>query len=320
MHETMEKRVTRLKTGKFYTRKIESAYMKVITDGNLRGIIGKISRDFHLELPTTFRRTIAFQQASSICQAVTNGVLSSSMACHKMLLLTGMDQQMRDAVFHVSFGNPSLHHALAKAWEITPEVVVPVGEVLTEKVPCHEMKDFFHCDFLPKQLQHVKTVNDDQIEEVFDEVAQATTIYMSMRYLNEPSRFIEDAGMVSFWLDEKLKAYHVFPHAGLAVSKEGLRQLMGVLARKKLRAYGRERHEQMFTMFGTKAKDIVDVKSHPAVRGAKQKMRRVFAVVMGQEGGCIATYHDIFREVIDGTPWALLHMAANLYAASLMYK
>jgi hypothetical protein len=202
--------------------------MYTMSDNSLKLAINKISASFHVEMPATYRRSIVHGRVTELCYAVKAAVMSGKMAYRKCLLGAGTDEECKGAAMHVSAAIPSLHEAFSKTWGIPMNPDVRAQNTLSEDVL--KTKDFIHT---PRYL-HSKVVSDNQAHQLMTDLAGVTIMYMNIRYLNEPSRFIEDPGMISFLPWGHQYVYHVFPYAESCLSESVLRERIATVVAKKL--------------------------------------------------------------------------------------
>jgi hypothetical protein len=229
--------------------------------------------------------------------------------------MAGGDREAKEAAMQVTGATPALHHALAVIWGMTADPSVPRGELLSNDAPCANKRDLFHTP----RFSHVKIESDGQARAVISELRKSKTIYMNTRSLNDPSRFIEDPGMISFLPAGSHKAFHIFPYASNCLSTGMTRDLISTLVSKRLFVYSKVRHTSALAKFATRIGEVTEVEKHPSAQKIKGKLPyKVFMAATGQSN-CQVTFNDIFRDPSDATPTALLHMGSELYAASLLY-
>jgi hypothetical protein len=313
--KSMTDKMECMKGSKFYSDYFELTYIMLVSDGNLKNTVGRISSYFRVERPISHRRNNTHARVLDICQTVSSGITSGLVASKKCQLMAGTDPESREAAMHVTTKLPALHHALAMAWGMAAKSSVPQGEILLDDVPCASKRDCFHTP----RFTHVRIKTDAQAQTVIVELKKSTTLYVNTRNLNDPARFIEDPGMISFLPAGSHRAFHIFPYAMNCLSMEVTKQLMSALATKELFVYNRMRHTAAFAKFAIKIDKLTEVEKHPSAQKVKGKLPyKVFFAATGQPN-CQATFNDVFREPSDATPTALLHMGSELYAASLLY-
>jgi hypothetical protein len=192
---------------------------------------------------------------------------------------------------------------------------VPQGKYLSDDVPCSGMRDCFHTP----RFTHVKIESDAQAQKIIAILRKHSTLYMNTRNLNDPARYIDDPGMISFLPGGSHKVYHVFPYAANCLDKDTTRKLISAVASKQLFVFNRSRHTYALGKFTTTVAKITEVEKHLSAQKVKGKLPyRVFFAATGKPS-CQATFCDIFRNPSDATPTVLLHMGSELYAASLLF-
>jgi hypothetical protein len=146
------------------------------------------------------------------------------------------------------------------------------------------------------------------------DLRRSSTLYMNTRHLNDPARFIEEPGMISFLPVGSHRAFHVFPYATDCLSAEVMKELISAVALKRLFVYNKMRHTAALGKFTTMFGEITEVEKHSSAMKIKGSLPyRVFFAVTGRSN-CQATFNDIFWNPSDATPTALLHIGSELYA------
>jgi hypothetical protein len=71
--------------------------------------------------------------------------------------------------------------------------------------------------------------------------------------------------------------------------------------------------------FGCEVRNLMDLERHPAVQGIREKFPYCIYYAASGHSNCPATFNNIMRDLSDATPVVLLHMGAELHAASTLY-
>jgi hypothetical protein len=91
----------------------------LVSDGQLKKTVGRISSFFHIERPISIRCDNTHAHVLDICNAVSSGITSGVVALEKCRLMAGRDPEARESALGVTTASPALHHALAATWGMT---------------------------------------------------------------------------------------------------------------------------------------------------------------------------------------------------------
>jgi hypothetical protein len=290
-------------------------FIPLIANGHLLRTLNKISSVFHLEMPASHRRTNIHKRVIDICGAMKRGTISGKMALRKCCLMAGADLTCRESTLYSSTGHPDIHHALAESWGMEACPKVPKGKPLSDNVSCTCSKDYFHTP----HLAHIKIIEDGHARDLIFKLGSIKTLYMNIRHINDPSRFADDPGMVSILPMGSNGAFHIFPYAVDGVDPKIIKELLTAVASKTIYGFDKSRMTSALEKFTEDVKDVRDLEIHPEVQKVKGKFPyRIFFAATGHSN-CTATFNNVFRDPSDATPHALLHMGAELHAASILY-
>jgi hypothetical protein len=95
--------------------------------------------------------------------------------------------------------------------------------------------------------------------------------------------------------------------------------LLTAVASKTIYGFGKSRMTGALAKFTEDIKDVRDLVSHPEVQKVKGKFPYRICFAATGYTNCPGTFNDVFRDPSDATPHALLHMGAELHAASILY-
>jgi hypothetical protein len=255
-----------IKTSRFYSLQYKIGYARLVSDGVIRQMMNKISSTFRMHLPTNFLRTIGFTKVSDICNAAINGNNSEAMAFRKCKSLAGKDRVAQAESLHLTMTLPSLHFALAKAWEIDPGIAAKgPREQLSRTIPCLAASDACHTH----RYGSVMVTDDHRMKLAMRALARVKTVYICSRTINIPARYTEDIGLLTFLPGGSVRAYHIFPQSRNPPSHSALKNLAGMLATKTLITFHKNRLATFLKRFEVTAGDCTDVGDIQAAKEIK---------------------------------------------------
>jgi hypothetical protein len=226
----MENKVKIIRASKFNSTNFQLAYMPLVKDGYIKSIVKRISSSFGIEVPISFRSGNIQTWVLNICTIMSKGHISGEMALRQCHLMAGTDKEARQSVLLIVRTNPDLYHALATSWGLEADPNICKGQRLSKDLPCIASQDCFHTP----RLTHTKITNNCDAHELITKLANVTTLFINIRFINDPSRRIEDPGMVSLLPGGSNCAYHVFPFAENGINPEMIKGLFSTIASKKL--------------------------------------------------------------------------------------
>jgi hypothetical protein len=188
-------------------------------------------------MPIAYRRANIHKRIFDICKMAKSGSISSMMAFRKCCMMAGDDVASRKATLFITIAHHDLHHALAESWGMKADPKVSAGKPLSDDVLCTGAHDYFHVS----RLYHTKIMEDDQARDFIDMLSNVKTLYMNIRYINDPSRCVEDPGMMSFLPAGTSRAFHIFPYAANRVDPGLVADMIATVAGKAIYDYGRSR-------------------------------------------------------------------------------
>jgi hypothetical protein len=315
VQKSIQEKMSKLRETKFYSPKLELPYVKVTSDGYLKSSINRISSIHKIELPMNYRRKTIYQRTADSCGSIEKGNISGTTALKKCMLNAGIDSEARGIALDASKLYPPLHHALAKAWGLEADNILPSDQQLTKDVPCIAKQDYFHT----REVAHTKILKDSQATNVILKLEKAKAVYMNSRFVNDPSRFMEDTGMFSFMIPGTKHAYHFFPDAQRCLSPQIMKQLAEALAAKRLYVWNQQRHVAALAKLDATAKDCICATSHELLTKTTGNFPSKIYVAATGHHHCTATYINVFRNPQDVSDTALNHIGAELCATAILY-
>jgi hypothetical protein len=164
---------------------------------------------------------------------------------------------------------------------------------------------------------HIKIIKDSHARDLISKLGTIKILYMNIRHVNHPSRYVEDLGMVSILPMGSDGAYHIFPYAVDGVDTMVMKELL--IASKTLYGFGKSRMTAALGKFTGDIKDVRDLERHPKVQKVKGKFPYRICFAATGHSNCPGTFNNVIRDPSDATPHALLHMGAELHATSILY-
>jgi hypothetical protein len=284
-------------------------------NGHLTRSLNKISSVFRLEMPASHGRAYIHKRVIDICSAVRGGTISGKMALRKFRLMAGDDLACRNSALYSTISSPDIHHALAVSWGMETFPGVPMGKYLSDSISCTHSIDYFHTP----RLAHVKIIKNSHARDLISKLGTIKTLYMNIRHVKNPSRYVENPGMVSILPMASDGAYHIFPYAVDGVDPKVIKELLTAIAWKTLYGFGKSRMTGALSKFTEDIKDVRDLKRHPKVQKVKWKFPYRICFAATGHSNCPGTFNNVFRDPSDATPHALLYMGAELHASSILY-
>jgi hypothetical protein len=313
--KSTEEKIELIKTSKFRSLNFELTFIPLAADGHLTRSLNKISSVFHLEMPVLHRRANIHKHVIDICSAVRGGTISGKVALRKFGLMAGDDFTCRESALYSTTCNPDIHHALAASWGMEAFPEIPRGKPLSDSVSCTHSIDYFQTPC----LAHIKIIKDGHAHDLISKLGTIKTLYMNIRHVNDPSCFMEDPGMVSILPMGSDGVYHIFPYAGDGVDPRIIKELLTAIASKTLYGFGKSRITAALGKFTEDIKDMRDLERHPKVQQVKGKFPYRICFAVTGHSNCPGTFNSVFRDPSNASLHALLHMGAELHAASILY-